>query len=79
MTVSFFTSYFLYDVMKKYAVFEEKEDISENSEFTCFCKFLRSAIVKLRRWTYLQDIRKQTWRLYALVQSCENLVSYAQF
>ena len=22
--------------------FEEKEDIFENSEFTCFCKFLRS-------------------------------------
>jgi hypothetical protein len=24
--------------------FEEKEDIFENSEFTCFCKFLRSGL-----------------------------------
>jgi len=36
-------------------------------------------IVKIRRWTFLQDIRKQTWRFYALVQSYENLVFYTQF
>jgi len=29
-------------------------------------------VVKIRRWTFLLDIRKQTWRFYALVQSCEN-------
>jgi len=31
-------------------------------------------IVKHRRWTFLQVIRKQTWPFYFLVQSCENLV-----
>jgi hypothetical protein len=36
-------------------------------------------IVKLRRWAFLQDIRKQTWRFYALVQSCENLVFHTRF
>jgi len=36
-------------------------------------------IVKLRRWTFVQDIRKQTWRFYALIQSCENLVFYTRF
>jgi len=36
-------------------------------------------IVKLRRWTFLQDIQKQTWRFYALVKSCENLVFYTRF
>jgi len=34
-----FTTYFLYDViLKKIRRVEEKEDIFENSEFTCFCK-----------------------------------------
>jgi hypothetical protein len=41
-----FTSYFLYDVIynvyEKICHVEEKEDIFENSEFTCFCKILRS-------------------------------------
>jgi hypothetical protein len=36
-------------------------------------------IVKIRRWTILQDIRKQTWRFYALVQSCKKNLSYTQF
>ena len=36
-------------------------------------------IVKLPPWTFLQDIRKQTWRFYALVQSCENSVFYTRF
>jgi len=36
-------------------------------------------MVKIRRWTFLQDIRKQTWRFYALVQNFENLVFYTQF
>ena len=36
-------------------------------------------IVKLRPWTFLQDIRKQTWRFYALVESCENWVFYTRF
>jgi len=31
-------------------------------------------IVKRRRWTFLQDIRKQTRRFYALVQSFENWI-----
>jgi hypothetical protein len=29
-------------VYEKICHVEEKEDISENSEFTCFCKILRS-------------------------------------
>ena len=36
-------------------------------------------IGKLRPWTFLQDIQKQTWRFYALVQSCENWVFYVRF
>jgi len=36
-------------------------------------------IVKLRPWTFLQDIRTQTWRLYALVQSCENWVFHTRY
>ena len=35
--------------------------------------------LKLRRCTFVQDIRKQTWRYYALVQSCENFVFYTRF
>jgi hypothetical protein len=46
--------------MKKIRRFEEKEDIFENSEFRLTMTVSLLGIVKLRRWTYLEDIRKQT-------------------
>jgi hypothetical protein len=55
--------------------FSQFKNISYNMRFyyDCFVTWDRKTS------TFLQDIQKQTWRFYALVQSCENWVFYVRF